>query len=67
MNFKYIITGNNRDINRYRWSEKNILNLLKNNKSKQSIFYNSLTKLLSIRNKQKAFHPNALRSNIDLD
>ena len=63
---KYIITGNNRDINRYKWSEKNILNLLKNNKSKQSIFYNSLTKLLSIRKKQKAFHPNALRSNINL-
>jgi len=63
---KFIITGNNRDVNRYKWNEKNIKNLLKNDKSKQSIFYKALTKLLDIRRKQKAFHPNALRSNINL-
>ena len=63
---KYIITGNNRDINRYKWNKKNILNLLKNKRSKQSIFYNAITKLLDIRRKQKAFHPNAFRSNIKL-
>ena len=63
---KFIITGNNRDVNRYKWNEKNIKNLLKNDKSKQSIFYKALTKLLDIRKKQKAFHPNAFRSNIHL-
>ena len=56
---KYIITGNKRDLNRYRWNKKVILNNLNNNKSKQSIFYKSITNLLDIRKKQKAFHPNA--------
>ena len=63
---KYIITGNNRDINRYRWNQKHILNQLKNSKSKQSIFYKSLTNLLSIRAKQKAFHPNASRTTLNM-
>ena len=63
---KYIITGNNRDINRYRWNENIILNHLKNSKSKQSIFYKSLTNLLSIKTKQKAFHPNASRTTLNM-
>ena len=63
---KYIITGNNRDLNRYRWNHKNITEKLKNTKSKQSIFYKSITDLLEIRRKQKAFHPNGLRSNINM-
>ena len=62
---KFIITGNNRDVNRYKWNLKNITNKLKNNKSKQSIFYNKICSLLNIRKKQKAFHPNALRLNLD--
>ena len=37
---KFIITGNNRDVNRYKWNLKNISNKLKVNKTKQSIFYN---------------------------
>jgi len=63
---KYIITGNNRDLNRYRWNHKNITAKLKNTKSKQSIFYKSITDLLHIRRKQKAFHPNGLRSGINM-
>ncbi len=63
---KYIITGNNRDLNRYRWNHKNINEKLKNTKSKQSIFYKNITDLLEIRRKQKAFHPNGLRSNINM-
>ena len=62
---KFIITGNNRDVNRYRWNLKNISNKLKVNNSKQSIFYNKLCRLLNIRRKQKAFHPNAQRINLD--
>ena len=62
---KYIITGNNRDVNRYRWNFKNITNKLKNNKSKQIIFYQNICNLLNIRRKQKAFHPNALRINLN--
>ena len=61
---KFIITGNNRDVNRYKWRLKNITNKLKNNKTKQSIFYNRICGLLNIRKKQKAFHPNASRINL---
>jgi len=63
---KFIITGNNRDVNRYRWNLKNISNKLRNQKTKQSIFYNSICSLLDIRRKQKAFHPNASRLNLNL-
>ena len=62
---KFIITGNNRDVNRYKWNFKNIINKIKNNKNKHSIIYNKLCKLLVIRRKQKAFHPNASRLNLD--
>ena len=63
---KYIITGNNRDVNRYKWNYKNITRKLSDNKTKQSIFYSNITNLLSIRRKQKAFHPNGKRYNINL-
>ena len=63
---KYVITGNNRDVNRYKWSYENITKKLSDKKSKQSIFYQNLRKLLEIKRKQKAFHPNAKRLNINL-
>ncbi len=63
---KYVITGNNRDVNRYKWSYENITKKLKDKSSKQSIFYQNLVKLLEIKRKQKAFHPNAKRLNINL-
>ncbi len=63
---KFIITGNNRDVNRYRWNFKNITDKLKNDKSKQGIVYQNMCNLLNIRKKQKAFHPNASRHNINL-
>ena len=63
---KYVITGNNRDVNRYKWSYKNITKKLSDKTSKQSIFHQNLGKLLAIKKKQKAFHPNAKRLNINL-
>ncbi len=63
---KYVITGNNRDVNRYKWNHKNITKKLSDKTSKQSIFYQNLGKLLEIKRKQKAFHPNAKRLNINL-
>ena len=63
---KYVITGNNRDVNRYKWNHKNITKKLRDKNSKQSIFYQNLGKLLEIKRKQKAFHPNAKRLNINL-
>ena len=44
---------------------KNITNKLKNKRTKQSIFYQNICNLLNIRRKQKAFHPNALRINLN--
>ena len=58
---KYIITGNNRDLNRYKWNYKNISKKLDNKNSKQSIFFQKISNLLYVRRKQKAFHPNASR------
>ena len=63
---KYIITGNNRDVNRYKWNFNNITSKLRDKKSKQSIFYQNIGALLEIKRKQKAFHPNASRFNINL-
>ena len=63
---KYIITGNNRDVNRYKWNFNNITTKLRDKKSKQSIFYRNIGALLEIKRKQKAFHPNASRINISL-
>ena len=63
---KYVITGNNRDVNRYKWNHKNIKKKLNEKNSKQSIFYRNLVNLLEIKRKQKAFHPNAKRINFDL-
>jgi len=62
---KFIITGNNRDVNRYKWNYKNITRKLKDYKSKQSIFYQNICNLINIRRKQKAFHPDASRLNIN--
>ena len=44
----------------------NLTEKLKNKKSKQSFFYKSITDLLEVRRKQKAFHPNGLRSSISM-
>ena len=35
---KYIITGNNRDVNRYKWNYKNISKKLSDNKTKTKYF-----------------------------
>ena len=63
---KYIITGNNRDLNRYKWNYENISKKLDNKNSKQSIFYKKISNLIRVRRKQKAFHPNASRHNLNL-
>ena len=64
--YKYIISGNKRDLNRYKWNKKRLDNLLKNKKSKQSIFYKQIINLISIKKQNKAFHPNAKRENLNM-
>ena len=65
-NSKFIISGNKRDLNRYRWNSIKLENHLRDKKSKQNKYYNNMINLLKLRNKQKAFHPNASRKTIDL-
>ena len=64
--YKFIISGNKRDLNRYKWNESNLQKLLKNRRSKQSIYYKKIVNLIDVKNKQKAFHPNAKRINLKL-
>ena len=64
--YKYIISGNKRDLNRYKWNKKKLDNLLKNKRSKQSIFYNEILNLILIKKQNKAFHPNAKRENLNM-
>ena len=63
---RYVITGNNRDVNRFKWNELNILKKIKSNSSKEYYIFETLKYLLKIRKNQKAFHPNAHRANINL-
>ena len=63
---RYVITGNNRDVNRFKWNESNILRKIKSNSSKEYYIFETLKHLLKVRKKQKAFHPNAYRTNINL-
>ena len=53
-------------MNRYKWNYKKIIKKLEDKNSKQSIFYQKISTLLSIKGKQKAFHPNASRHNVNL-
>ena len=64
--YKYIISGNKRDLNRYKWNKKKLENQLKDKKSKQSIFYHKVTNLISIKKQNKAFHPNAKRESLNM-
>jgi len=64
--YKYIISGNKRDLNRYKWNKDRLENLLKNKNSKQSIFYQKIINLVSIKKQIKAFHPNAKRENLNM-
>ena len=64
--YRYIISGNKRDLNRYKWNKDRLDNLLKNKDSKQSVFYKKITNLVFIKRQNKAFHPNAKRENLDI-
>ncbi len=63
---KYIISGNKRDLNRYKWNKKRLESLLKDKDSKQSIFYKKIMNLIFIKKQNKAFHPNAKRENLNM-
>ena len=64
--YNYIISGNKRDLNRYKWNKKRLESLLKDKNSKQNIFYQKIMNLISIKKQNKAFHPNAKRENLNM-
>ena len=64
--YKYIISGNKRDLNRYKWNKNRLEKLLKDKTSKQSIFYQKIMNLIYIKKQNKAFHPNAKRENLNM-
>ena len=63
---KFIISGNKRDLNRYRWNKGKLENHLSDRSSKQRIYFKFMTEILNIRRKQIAFHPNASRKTLNL-
>jgi sucrose phosphorylase len=52
-------TGSNRAINRYKWNYEQLVTLLKDPHSPQSIVLKELSRRIKIRRRQPAFHPNA--------
>ncbi|MFT7223754.1 MAG: sucrose phosphorylase [Cellvibrionaceae bacterium] len=52
-------TGHNRGINRHRWDSDELEKILDNSKHFSSIVLRNLKDIISIRQQQPAFHPNA--------
>ena len=58
-------TGHNRTINRRKWNYEELTEILESKTPQQKVF-TKLKKMISIRKKQKAFHPDAGQSALDL-
>jgi len=52
-------TSNKRSINRHNWNYDELLELLDDESSMNYQAFNQLSKLIAIRKRQRAFHPNA--------
>ena len=59
-------TKNKRSINRKSWNYEDIDKLLSDSKTQNFVIYNNLKKLIEIRKKQSAFHPNATQFTFNL-
>ena len=59
-------TNHNRHINRHRWDFDELQAQLNDESSSHAKVYTRVTELLSIRKKQKAFHPNATQFTLQL-
>lgn len=58
-NAKVERTGHNRSINRHQWDEDALKTQLQDANSSHTIVLNELSRLIKIRRRQDAFHPNA--------
>ena len=59
-------TGRKRSINRHQWNEVALTQQLNNPNSNQSRVLRELSRLIRIRRRQKAFHPNATQYTLHL-
>tara|TARA_B100000989_G_scaffold293089_1_gene269958 strand:- start:1704 stop:3458 length:1755 start_codon:yes stop_codon:yes gene_type:complete len=57
----------NRAINRHKWSKIKLEKRLESSHTIENIVYNSLKKLILIRKRQPAFHPNATQFTLQLE
>lgn len=60
-------TAHNRDINRHQWQENALTPLLEDVNSKHYAVLSGLNRLIALRKKQAAFHPNATQFTLHLD
>ncbi|MEM9903608.1 MAG: sugar phosphorylase [Cyanobacteria bacterium P01_D01_bin.44] len=59
-------TGRNRSINRHRWDYGELLTRLQTPDSTQAIVFQELSRLIELRRRQPAFHPNATQYTLHL-
>ncbi len=59
-------TGRNRSINRHIWQQQEIEDTLADGNSEHGYIFNELRRLISIRQKHTAFHPNATQFTLHL-
>ena len=62
----YKKTNHNRSLNRHTYQQESLYTQLSNKNSIGSKIYNSLSVLIELRKKQKAFHPNAVQFTLHL-
>ncbi len=60
------LTNQNRTINRFKWQFPELMSLLENEYSHHTKVFNELLRLIEIRKKQSAFHPNATQFTLHL-
>ena len=62
----FIKTGIKRNINRFKWEFSDLSKKLKNKNSLENIIYSKILNIISLRQKQIAFHPNATQYTLTL-
>lgn len=63
---RVINTGQSRSINRHRWHYEKLISALTNDNSLHCIILNKMKKLITLRQAQCAFHPNATQFTLRL-
>lgn len=60
-------SGRTRSINRHKWRYEELMDLLNNPNSPNAIIFHELKRLLGIRRKQTAFHPDSAQETLTTD